>query len=184
MRRTVPSLAVAILAFAAGCADTTSPATASRAAPSPSALLGNPPPPPSDTSGTYSTSAGSLTFGAVYFLNPTGKNGFIHFNTDQPSGISISPNASIDYHQGTVTGRGTITGPAMDAFGNPVGTLTIDLSQVTGGSFDGSCAKMCASVTGPATFTADDGKINRSVDGTFTIGALDVAPPIPVTSGY
>jgi len=174
MRRIVPPLAVAILALAAGCADTTSPAT--RTAISPSALIGNPPPPPSDTSGSYSysssTTFGTLYFNAIYFVNPTEKAGFIHFNTEQPAGVIISPDASIDYHLGTITGTGSITA----SIGG--GTLTIDLTQVSPqGTFNPSCSGpvvgdfkySCASVSAPATFTDASG-VTGSVDGGFTIG--------------
>lgn len=174
MRRIVPPLAVAILALAAGCADTTSPAT--RTALSPSALIGNPPPPPSDTSGSYSysstTTFGTLYFNAIYFVNPTEKAGFIHFNTEQPAGVIISPDASIDYHLGTITGTGTITAPIGG------GTLNIDLTKVSSqGTFNPSCSGpvvgdfkySCASVSAPATFTNASG-FTDSVDGGFTIG--------------
>lgn len=170
MRRIVSPLAVAILALAAGCADSTSPAATARTALSPSALIGNPPPPPSDTSGTYHTTSGAFTFGAVYFLNPTEKNGFIHFNTGQPAGVTVSPNASIDYHLGTITGTGTITG-VVDG-----GTISIDLTRVASkGSFNGSCASTCAVVTAPGTFIDKQGD-STSTDGVFTIGTTDQTP--------
>lgn len=170
MRRIAPPLAVAILALAAGCADSTSPAVTARTALSPTALIGNPPPPPSDTSGTYHTSSGAFTFGAVYFLNPTEKNGFIHFNTDQPDGVTVSPDASIDYHLGTITGAGTITG-IVDG-----GTITIDLTQVASkGTFNGSCLRTCAEVSAPGTFIDKQGD-STATTGTFTIGTVDQTP--------
>lgn len=177
MRRIVPPLAVAILALAAGCADSTSPAATARTALSPSALIGNPPPPPSDTSGSYSynsgATSGTIFFSAVYFLNPTEKAGFIHFNTDQPAGIIISPDASIDYHLGTITGTGTITAPTSG------GTLRIDLTTVSSkGAFNPSCTGpvltgdfnySCASVSAPATLIDASGN-STTVPGGFTIG--------------
>jgi len=175
MRRIMPPLAVAILALAAGCADTTSPAT--RTALSASALIGNPPPPPSDTSGSYRPNGafGALNLRVVYFLNPTEKAGFIHFNTDQPAGVTISPNASINYHLGTITGAGMITG-VTDG-----GTVRIDLSQVASkGFFNPTCGGViderggfCASVSAPATITDAAGNVTTT-DGQFIVGTTPI----------
>lgn len=170
MRRIVPPLAVAILVLAAGCAESTSPTATARNPLSPTALIGNPPPPPSDTSGSYHTTSGAFTFNAVYFLNPTEKNGFVHFNTDQPAGVTVSPNASIDYHLGTITGAGTITG-VVDG-----GTISIDLTQVVSkGTFNGSCLRTCAEVSAPGTFIDKAGD-STTTTGTFTIGTVDQTP--------
>lgn len=176
MRSAVPVLAVAVLALAAGCADSTSPTAAVVRAPaSPSALVGNPPPPPIDTGSYASTPQGGFSLNATYFLNPSGNSGFIHFPSGQPVGVSISPNAQIRYHQGTVTGMGTITAPVSG------GIVSIDLSSINSGRFPGACKDGCAAVPFTGTYTDKSGETSSFTDGLLIIGSsgpgTDQGPP-------
>jgi len=169
MRRFIPALAVAAVALAAACADATSPSAAARTPGSPNALIGNPPPPPLDTGSYASTQQGQTpTFVATYFLNPVDNNGWIHFpNGQQSDGVIISPDASIRYHKGEVSGKGTIMAPVSG------GIILVDLSTVNTGKFNNSCDGGCAEIPFTGTFTDKLGNSSPS-NGTLFIGGTPV----------
>lgn len=168
MRRSVPALAVATVVLITACADATSPHAAVRTPGSPSAQFGNPPPPPEDTGAVASTQQGTFALQTTYFLNPAGTNGWVHFpNGQQADGVVISPDAAIRYHQGTVSGKGTITAP-LDG-----GIIVVDLSNVNSGRFNGSCDGACAEIPFTGTFT-DQGGNSTPTSGILTVGGKPI----------
>jgi hypothetical protein len=171
MRRIMPGLAVAVVALAVACTDATSPGATTRTPGAPRALVGNPPPPPADTGSYASTQQGAFFMYSTYFMNPAGTNGWIHFpNGQQSNGVIISPDAAIQFHQGQVSGKGTITAPVGG------GIILIDLSTVNTGKFYGSCDGGCAEIPFTGTFTDKQGNSSP------TDGALFVGGGIPIVT--
>ncbi|MBA3657147.1 MAG: hypothetical protein H0W69_07335 [Gemmatimonadaceae bacterium] len=98
------------------------------------------PPPPIDFVGE--TSAEYSAFTGTYFLNGPGTNGWISFSKQQPAGTSLSsPSARITFHDGTLSGKGTLT---LTGSG---GILVVDLSTgLSGANLFGSCTSTCGSL--------------------------------------
>lgn len=118
------------------------------------------PPPPAeyiaDVSSEYSGFTGS------YFLNGPGTNGWISFDKQQPAGTTVDANARISYHQGTVSGTGTLVLSSLTG-GAP---LTIDLkSGVIGSQWSSTCTSSCGSLTLRGTTIAREGggKVTRDI---------------------
>lgn len=168
MRRFMPALALATAALVVACADTTAPGAAVRTPAAPSATIGHPPPPPLDTGSYAATPQGAFPVYATYFLNPAMTNGWIHFPNQQAAGVSISSDAAIRYHQGDVSGKGTITAPVAG------GIILVDLSTVNSGKFNESCDGGCAEIPFRGTF------IDKAGDTTATAGTLLVGAGLPV----
>jgi hypothetical protein len=99
-----------------------------------------PPPPPTDTGVVASSGAGYGTFNVTYLLNRPGTNGFLHFNLAQPEGTTASNGARVSYHNGTFSGKGTLS------YLSTGGTVTIDLSSVSPASTFQGCDKGCFQV--------------------------------------
>lgn len=104
-------------------------------------LLANFPPPPMAFYGSVSSEY--TTFTGTYFLNPVGNAGWISFDSQQPAGTTITPNARISYKNGSVSGTGTIVLSSTSG-GAP---LTIDLKTgVIGGQWQSTCTSSCGSL--------------------------------------
>jgi hypothetical protein len=111
-----------------------------------------PPPPPLDTTGTYEENQSSSNYIAMtYFFNKTSNNGWVAFGKNQAQGVTISPQARIDWKKGQVSAKGTMTLAMSNGQ-----TRTIDLSRdIVRGQFSGDCTKQCFAVSfrGGGTFT-------------------------------
>lgn len=135
---------------------------------------GLPPPPSLDTISVMSDAFGAMIAEAPvvhvqYFMNKPQNNAWITFKGQTSSDVLASANARISVHQGTVSGKGTLT---ILMPGSAV--LSIDLSKGISGksTFNGDCSKGCGSVLFTGVLTPKVGKASS-----FS-GALLIAPPL------
>ncbi len=97
------------------------------------------PPPPLAFEGS---SAEYSSFTGTYFLNGPENNGWISFSKQQPAGTSLSsPSARISFHNGTLSGQGTLTLTGLS------GIFVVNLKTgLSGANLFGECTSTCGSL--------------------------------------
>ncbi len=163
----VSALVVGWVVFVSACANTpTSAPPSSHLSPGAARFDGNPPPPPVDTASVALTDDGAFGFETTYMLNGPDLAGFIAFPQKQPVGVSISPNARISFHQGAVTGKGTMNFTANGA------TISVNLATAFSAKtavFNANCAQGCAVLPFTGTIITAEG-VSRPTSGVIDVG--------------
>jgi len=203
--RIVRPMLIAATAAVAACAEQTTAPRAVTSGPSHLEFIvldfGNHPPPPTDTNYVALGSDGSSSSlaGATFFINRTGNNAWITFNSAADGSLVASPNARLQFrNKGDVVGSGTLTYFASG------GTVKIDLAQaaLTKGvaTINGACFEAVPSPDAVVTADRLDGAPCVSLpftgatltdklgnvtpySGSIVVGAPTVPPPIDLTHG-